>query len=166
MGALQRLSINESAVGFLKGMEGMVGAGILVGVARGISLVLTDGQVIDTIIAGIVAPLQTVPGEVAALLMIPAHALIHIGVPSTSGQAILTMPIMAPMADLLGFTRDAAVLAFGAGGVFTDAVNPTNGALFAMLLNAKVTYGRWLQFAIPGMLLVWAVAAVGILVLG
>ena len=166
VGMLQRLSVNESAVGFLKGMEGMVGAGILVGVARGISLVLTDGKVIDTIIAGIVTPLQAVPGEVAALLMIPAHALIHIGVPSTSGQAMLTMPIMAPMADLLGFTRDAAVLAFGAGGVFTDAVNPTNGALFAMLLNAKVSYGRWLKFAIPGMLLVWAVAAVGILVLG
>ncbi len=166
VGALQRLSLAETAVGFIKGMEGMVGAAVLIGVARGISLVLTDGKVIDTIIAGIVLPLQAVPGEAAAILMIPAHALIHIGVPSTSGQAILTMPIMAPLADLLGFTRDAAVLAFSAGGVFTDAVNPTNGALFAMLLNAKVSYGRWLKFAIPGMLLVWAVAAVGILVLG
>lgn len=166
VGALQRLNLYDSAAGFIKGMEGMVGAGILVGVARGISLVLTDGKVIDTIIAGIVTPLQAVPGEAAALLMIPAHALIHVVVPSTSGQAILTMPIMAPLADLLGFSRDAAVLAFSAGGVFTDAVNPTNGALFAMLLNAKVTYGRWLKFAIPGLLLVWAVAAVGILVLG
>lgn len=166
VGALQRLSLYDSAIGFIKGMEGMVGAGILVGVARGISLVLTDGQVIDTIIAGIVTPLQAVPSEAAALLMIPAHALIHVGVTSTSGQAMLTMPIMAPLADLLGLTRDAAVLAFSAGGVFTDAVNPTNGALFAMLLNAKISYGRWLKFAIPGMLLVWAVAAVGILVLG
>lgn len=166
VGALQRLSVYDSALGFIKGMEGMVGAGMLVGVARGISLVLADGKVIDSIIAGIVTPLEAVPGVVAAILMIPAHALIHIGVPSTSGQAMLTMPIMAPLADLLGFSRDAAVLAFSAGGVFTDAVNPTNGALFAMLLNAKVSYGRWLKFAIPGMLLVWAVAAVGILVLG
>lgn len=166
VGALQRLSLYDSAVGFIKGMEGMVGAGILVGVARGISLVLTDGQVIDSIIAGIVTPLQSLPAAAAAVLMIPAHALIHVGVPSTSGQAILTMPIMAPLADLLGLSRDAAVLAYSAGGVFTDAVNPTNGALFAMLLNAKMSYGRWLKFAIPGMLLVWAVAAVGILVLG
>lgn len=166
VGALQRLSLYDSAAGFIKGMEGMVGAGVLVGVARAISLVLTDGRVIDSIIAGVVTPLEAVPGGVAAILMIPAHALIHIGVPSTSGQAVLTMPIMAPLADLLGFTRDAAVLAFSAGGVFTDAVNPTNGALFAMLLNAKVSYGRWLKFAIPGMLLVWAVAAVGILLLG
>lgn len=165
VGLLQRMALQETAVGFIKGMEGMVGAGILVGVARGISLVLSDGRVIDTIIAGIVTPLQGMPAEAAAILMIPAHALIHVGVPSTSGQAILTMPIFAPLGDLLNISRDAVVLAFSAGGVFTDAVNPTNGALFAMLLNARMSYGRWLKFAIPGMLLVWTVAAVGILLL-
>ena len=110
--------------------------------------------------------LQLVPAEVAAIAMIPAHALIHVGISSTSGQAMLTMPIFAPLGDLLGISRDAVVLAFSAGGVFTDAVNPTNGGLLAMLLNAKVSYGRWLKFAIPGMLLVWAVAAVGIVLLG
>jgi len=166
VGALQRYALRETATKFLAAMEGMVAAGVLVGVARGICLVLTDGRIIDTIIAGIVAPLQLVPAEVAAVAMIPAHAIIHMGVSSTSGQAMLTMPILAPLGDLLGISRDAVVLAFSAGGVFTDAVNPTNGALFAMLLNAKLTYGRWLKFAIPGMLLVWAAAAVGIVLLG
>lgn len=166
VGALQRYALSETARRLVSGMEGMVGAAILVGVARGISIVLRDGQVIDTIIAGVVAPLQLVPPEVAAIAMIPAHALIHIGISSTSGQAMLTMPIFAPLGDLLGISRDAVVLAFSAGGVFTDAVNPTNGGLLAMLLNAKVSYSRWLRFAIPGMLLVWAVAAVGIVLLG
>jgi uncharacterized ion transporter superfamily protein YfcC len=166
VGALQRYSLTETAARLIAGMEGMVGAAILVGVARGIALVLTDGRVIDTVIAGIVAPLQLVPPDVAAVAMIPAHTLIHIAVPSTSGQAMLTMPIFAPLGDLLGISRDAVVLAFSAGGVFADAVNPTNGGLLAMLLNAKVSYGRWLKFAIPGMLLVWAVAAVGIVLLG
>lgn len=166
VGALQGYVLRETATKFLAAMEGMVAAGVLVGVARGIGLVLTDGRIIDTIIAGIVAPLQLVPAEVAAVAMIPAHALIHVGVSSTSGQAMLTMPIFAPLGDLLGISRDAVVLAFSAGGVFTDAVNPTNGALLAMLLNAKMTYGRWLKFAIPGMLLVWAVAAIGIVLLG
>ncbi len=166
VGALQGYVLRDTATKFLAAMEGMVAAGVLVGVARGIGLVLTDGRIIDTIIAGIVAPLQLVPAEAAAVAMIPAHALIHIGVSSTSGQAMLTMPIFAPLGDLLGISRDAVVLAFSAGGVFTDAVNPTNGALLAMLLNAKMTYGRWLKFAIPGMLLVWAVAAIGIVLLG
>ena len=165
VGLLQRYAISETARRLIAGMEGMVGAAILVGVARGIGLVLTDGRVIDTIIAGVVAPLQLVPPDVAAVAMIPAHALIHVGVSSTSGQAMLTMPIFAPLGDLLGISRDAVVLAFSAGGVFTDAVNPSNGGLLAMLLNAKVEYGRWLRFAIPGMLLVWAVAAVGIVAL-
>ncbi len=166
VGALQRLSLGDTARRLVAGMEGMVGAAVLVGVARGIGLVLTDGRVIDTIIAGVVAPLQLVPPQVAAIAMIPAHALIHIGVSSTSGQAMLTMPIFAPLGDLLGISRDAVVLAFSAGGVFTEAVNPTNGGLLAMLLNAKVSYGRWLKFALPGMLLVWAVAAIGIVLLG
>lgn len=166
VGALQRYTLSESARRLIVGMEGMVGAAMLVGVARGIGLVLTDGRVIDTIIAGVVAPLRLVPPDVAAVAMIPAHALIHMGVSSTSGQAMLTMPIFAPLGDLLGISRDAVVLAFSAGGVFTEAVNPTNGGLLAMLLNAKVGYGRWLKFAIPGMLLVWAVAAVGIVLLG
>jgi uncharacterized ion transporter superfamily protein YfcC len=165
VGALQRWEMQETALRFIRGMEGMVGAALLVGVARGIGLVLTDGRVIDTIIAGVVAPLESVPASVAAVAMIPAHALIHMGVSSTSGQAMLTMPIFAPLGDLLGISRDAVVLAFSAGGVFTDAVNPTNGALFAMLLNAKMSYGRWLKFALPGMLLVWTVAAVGIVLL-
>ena len=166
VGLLQRYTLSETAKRLIVGMEGMVGAGMLVGVARGIGLVLTDGRVIDTIIAGVVAPLQLVPAEVAAVAMIPAHALIHMGVSSTSGQAMLTMPIFAPLGDLLGISRDAVVLAFSAGGVFTEAVNPTNGGLLAMLLNSKVSYGRWLKFAIPGMLLVWASAAVGIVLLG
>lgn len=166
VGPLQRYTISDTAKRLIVGMEGMVGAAMLVGVARGIGLVLTDGRVIDTIIAGVVTPLQLVPSAVAAIAMIPAHALIHMGVSSTSGQAMLTMPIFAPLGDLLGISRDAVVLAFSAGGVFTEAVNPTNGGLLAMLLNAKVSYGRWLTFAIPGMLLVWAVAAVGIVLLG
>lgn len=166
VGLLQRYTISDTAKRLIVGMEGMVGAAMLVGVARGIGLVLTDGRVIDTIIAGVVAPLQVVPSAVAAIAMIPAHALIHMGVSSTSGQAMLTMPIFAPLGDLLGISRDAVVLAFSAGGVFTEAVNPTNGGLLAMLLNAKVSYGRWLKFAIPGMLLVWAIAAVGIVLLG
>ena len=164
VGLLQSRTLTETTIGFISGMEVMLGAGLLVGVARAISVVLTDGKVIDTIIAGLVAPLGQMPALAAATLMIPVHAVLHIAVPSFSGQAVLTMPIMAPLADLLGFSRDGAVIAYQAGAIITDLVNPTNGAMLAMLYKANVPYGRWVRFAIPGMLLMWGVAFVGLVI--
>ena len=117
--------------------------------ARAISVVLTDGHVIDTIVYSLAVPLAQFPGTVAALLMVPMHALLHVPVPSVSGQAVLTMPIMAPLSDLLGVSRDAAVIAYQTGAGLADLFVPTNGALLAMLLSAGVPYGRWLRFAVP-----------------
>lgn len=165
VGLLQLRAVETTTLAFIRGMETMLGAALLVGVARAISVVLTDGLVIDTIVAGLVAPLSALPSIGAAIVMIPVHAILHIPVPSSSGQAVLTMPIMVPLADLLGFTRDSAVLAYQAGAIITDTINPTNGAMLAILLKAGVPYGRWLRFAIPGVLLMWGVAIVGILIL-
>lgn len=148
---------------FIKGMETMLGAALFVGLARGISVVLTDGHVIDTIVYGLATPLAHLSGKAAALLMIPIQAVLHVPVSSVSGQAVLTMPIMAPLSDLLGISRDAAVIAFQTGGGLMDLITPTNGALLAVLLAAQVDYGRWLRFAIPGALLVALVGAIGVL---
>jgi uncharacterized ion transporter superfamily protein YfcC len=148
---------------FLKGMETMLAAALFVGVARAISVVLTDGRVIDSIVYGLALPLDDLPGSVAALTMIPMQALLHVPVPSVSGQAVLTMPIMAPLADLLSLSRDAAVIAYQTGAGLMDLITPTNGALLAVLLSAGVNYGRWLRFAVPGALLIALVGAVGVL---
>jgi uncharacterized ion transporter superfamily protein YfcC len=165
VGLVQRLSLRETTTEFLRGMDAMLAAALFVGVARAISVVLHDGRVMDTIVAGLVSPLDAVPPLVAATLMIPIQALLHIPVASNSAQAVLTMPIMAPTADLLGFTRDAAVLAYQGGGVMMDLVSPTNGAMLAMLLKAGVPYGRWLRFAVPGMALLWGVTVIGLVLL-
>jgi uncharacterized ion transporter superfamily protein YfcC len=98
--------------------------------------------------------------------MVPMHALLHVPVVSVSGQAVLTMPIMAPLADLLGLSRDAAVLAYQTGAGLMDMITPTNGALLAMLFRAELPFGRWLRFAIPGALLVAVVGLVGIVIAG
>ena len=110
-----------------------------------------------------VASVAISPFNPSALLMAPMHTLLHIPVPSVSGQAVLTMPIMAPLADLLGITRDAAVIAYQTGAGLADLFVPTNGALLAMLLSAGVPYGRWLRFAIPGALLVGVIGAIGVM---
>jgi len=162
VGLVSGRDLTATTTGFLKGMEAMLAAGLFVGVARAISLVLTDGHVIDTIVYALAVPLAQFPGQAAALMMVPLHAVLHVAVPSVSGQAVLTMPIMAPLSDLLGISRDAAVIAFQTGGGLADLVVPTNGALLAVLLSAGVPYGRWLRFAIPGAALVAIIGAIGV----
>ena len=162
IGLISGRDLSRTATDFLKGMETVLAASLFVGVARAISVVLTDGQVIDTIIYGLAAPLAQVPGVAAAMLMVPVHAIIHVPVSSVSGQAVLTMPIMAPLADLLGVSRDAAVIAYQTGAGLMELMTPTNGALLAVLLGARVDFGRWLRFAIPGVLLVSLVGFAGI----
>ena len=162
VGLVAGRGLSETATDFLKAMETMLAASLFVGVARAISVVLADGQVIDTIVHGLASPLEHVPGVASAILMIPIQALLHIPVPSVSGQAVLTMPIMAPLSDLLGVSRDAAVIAYQTGAGLMDMLTPTSGALLAILLTAKVDFGRWLRFAIPGALLVALVGVAGI----
>jgi uncharacterized ion transporter superfamily protein YfcC len=154
VGLVAGLGLRGTAVEFLKGMETMLAASLFVGVARAISVVFTDGRILDSIVFGLASPLEHVPRFVAAALMVPIQALIHIPVVSNSGQAVLTMPIMAPVADVLGLPRQVAVLAYQTGAGLMDVLTPTNGAVLAMLLAAGVPYTRWLRFAVPGMAIV------------
>ncbi len=154
--------LSETAVAFLDAMKSMLPASLFIGVARAISVVLTDGHVMDTIVYGLATPLAHAPGIAAAVLMVPVHALLHVAVPSVSGQAALSMPIMAPLADLLGISRDAAVIAYQTGAGLTDIITPTSGPLLAVLLGAQVSFGRWMRFVIPGALLVALVGVAGL----
>ena len=148
---------------YLEGMQALLPAALLVGVARSMSLVLTDGHVIDTILNGLATPLSRASAAVAALLMIPFHAIIHVAVPSVSGQAVLTMPILVPLSDLLGISRQVTVLAYQTGAGLTEMLTPTNGGLMAVLLAAGVPFAGWIRFAIVGVLLALVVGAVGMI---
>jgi len=136
---------------------------MLIGVARTLSLVLTDGHVTDTILNGLATPLSRAPAAFASILMIPFHAIIHVAVPSVSGQAVLTMPILVPLSDLLGIPRQATVLAYQTGAGLTELLTPTNGGLMAVLLAAGVPFGRWIRFAAVGVLLALIVGIAGII---
>jgi uncharacterized ion transporter superfamily protein YfcC len=166
VGLISGLNLSQTATSFLKAMEGMLAAGLFIGVARAISLVLADGQILDTILHALATPLAHVPGYASVALMVPFHTALHVPVPSMSGHAVLTMPIMAPLCDLIGRSRDAAVIAYQTGAGLSDMLVPTNGALLAMLLAARVSYGRWLRFAVPGALLVAIVGFIGLALAG
>jgi uncharacterized ion transporter superfamily protein YfcC len=164
IGLVGRLGVQGTVDAYFEGMRSVTAAGVLIGVARSISLVLEDGRVIDTILQSLVTPLAAAPREVAAVLMVPVQALLHIPVSSVSGQAVLTMPVMIPLADLLGISRQATVLAYQAGAGLAEFWTPTNGTLMAILLSTKCPYERWLRFALPMVLVLTALAVTAMLV--
>jgi len=92
--------------------------------------------------------------------MIPFQALLHIPVPSVSGQAVLTMPLFAPIADLLNFSREAAVITYQTGAGLMELVTPTNGSLMAALLAVGIPLQRWLRFAVVGLALLVLIGVV------
>jgi uncharacterized ion transporter superfamily protein YfcC len=163
IGLVGRLGLQGTVDAYLEGIRSVVGAAMLVGVARSISLVLEDGHVIDSILQALVTPLAQTPRGVAAVLMIPVQSLLHIPVSSVSGQAVLTMPVMVPFSDLLGISRQAAVLAYQTGAGLTEFWTPTNGAMMAILLAAGAPFGKWLRFVLPAVLALTAVGIAGVL---
>jgi uncharacterized ion transporter superfamily protein YfcC len=161
-GLLGGLGLAATVTVYLEGMQALLPAAMMVGVARSITLVLADGRVIDTILHALAAPLEGKGPLVGALLMIPLHAIVHVLVSSVSGHAVLTMPVLVPLSDLLSIERQATVIAYQTGAGLTEALTPTNGALMAILLAAGVPFGRWLRFAIGGVVLVLAVGVIAI----
>jgi uncharacterized ion transporter superfamily protein YfcC len=148
-GLVGRLGVEGTVEAYIDGFRAMAFAGLLIGFARAIFVVLDDGRVIDTIVFALVTPLEGLPVALAAFGMMGAHVLIHFPVPSVSGQAVLTMPVLVPMSDILGLSRQVTVLAYQYGAGLTDLVTPTNGALMAVLIAAEVRYERWLRFVLP-----------------
>lgn len=164
IGLLGRLGADRTAAEFCKGAAELTTTALLIGFARTIQVVLNDGQIIDTIIHGIAQPLQELGPSAAAVGMLVVQSLCNFFIPSGSGQAYVTMPIMAPLADLVGVTRQVAVLAYQFGDGLTNILVPTNAVLIGILAMARIPFDRWLRFVGPFMLKVWIVAAVALVV--
>ncbi|MEE4271090.1 MAG: hypothetical protein V2I67_05430 [Thermoanaerobaculales bacterium] len=157
---VSRMNINDAARTVVKGMEEMTVAALIVGFARAVTVVMEDGLILDTLVQSASVVLLNVPRIVAAEGMLVFQATLNFFIPSGSGQAAVTMPLMAPLADVLGLTRQTAVFAFTCGDGFSNMVIPTSGILMASLGLAGVPYERWLRFIVPLLLQLIAVAAV------
>ncbi len=149
VGLLAGLGVTGTAEAYVKGFREMAYAALLVGFARAIFVVLQDGRIVDTLVHALFTPLEGLPVLASAFGMVAAQALIHVPVPSVSGQAVLTMPVLVPLSDLLGMSRQVTILAYQYGGGLCDLVTPTNGALMAILATAGVRYDDWLRFCGP-----------------
>jgi len=148
-GLIGGLRVAGTATAFAEGFASMASAALLIGFARAIYVVLNDGHIVDTIVYGLFTPIGQLPVLLSAWGMMVAQTAIHVPVPSTSGQAVLTMPVLIPLSDLLGLSRQVVVLAFQYAAGLCELLTPTNGALMAVLAVAGVRYEAWFRFLIP-----------------
>jgi uncharacterized ion transporter superfamily protein YfcC len=162
-GLVGNLGINGTAASYVRGFKEMAFAALLIGFARSIFVVLEDGSIIDTIVYGLFTPISNMPSQFSAIGMMVAHAVLHVPVPSQSGQAVLTMPLLVPLSDLIGLARQVTILAFQYGSGLTDLITPTNGALMAILAAGGVKYDDWFKFIVKKYAILLGLGAVSII---
>ena len=132
---------------FMAGAKDIFPAAMVVGLASGIVVILQDGKILDTLLHS----LELSVGDSSPLASLSAmyglQALVNLVIPSATAKAAITIPIMAPFADMIGLSRQATVLAFQFGDGFTNMITPTSGVLIAALAMAKVPYSEWVHRA-------------------
>lgn len=148
-GILGGLSGDDMATAFIAGAKDMIGAAVMVGFSRGIVILATNGQIIDTILFTLSNLLVGVPSLIASYLMLIVQTVINFFVGSGSGQAALTMPIIAPLGDIIGISRQTSVFIFQLGDGFSNAIYPTGATLIACLGAARIPYTKWLKWIMP-----------------
>jgi len=164
MGAIGGLGAGGTAGAFMEGVRQLASTAVIIGLARGILVVLQDGQVIDTILHAMATALEGTSSAGAAMTMFTAQTAINFFVPSGSGQAALTMPLMAPLSDLVGVTRQTAVLAFQMGDGFTNMIIPTSPVLMGVLTLAGIPWPQWAKWIAPLQLLLFLLGLAALLV--
>ena len=147
---------NEVAKSFVSGVKDAAGTGAMLGFAYAISVVLTSGNIMDTVVHSLASMLSYVPDILKAPAMLVMHTLINVFITSGSGQAAASMPIMVPVADLIGMTRQTAVLAFNFGDGFCNNILPHAAATMGFVGLAGIPFGRWFRYAIK-LFLIWFV---------
>lgn len=154
------MSGDESMVAFVNGLKTMIVPALIIGFARGIQVVMMEAQIVDTLLYTTSGVLEKQTPVFAAEGMLYFQTLLNFFIPSASGQALVSMPLMVPLADLLNISRQSAVLAFVMGDGFSNIIIPTSGQLMAILGIAGVAYEKWFKFVFPLFLLMMLIASI------
>ncbi|WP_233639983.1 YfcC family protein [Staphylococcus xylosus] len=159
VGFVSGLSMQTICEAFNDGFKDVLMGAIIVGLARSIAVVFEDGKIMDTIVHGLGSVIDGTTPTIAVIGMYAVQMLINFIISSGSGQALVTMPIMAPLADMLDITRQTAVLAFQLGDGFTHIFYPTSGYFMAALAIGGVSYTKWIRFFFP-LFIIWVVISI------
>ena len=139
--------LHELADAFVRGMKKILMATMLIGVASAVAITLERGQVLDSIVHGLTGLIGEDGAWVAAIGMFFSQLLLDFLIPSTSGQAAVSMPILGPLGQLTGVSPQTTVLAFLFGNGITNLLTPTSGTLLAYLAAAQVGWVQWAKYA-------------------
>ncbi|MCY9803406.1 putative basic amino acid antiporter YfcC [Vibrio scophthalmi] len=166
---LNGMTLNDAAAAFKEGASIMLAPALLVGCAKGVLLLLGGGSseepsVLNSILNGAGGMLSGLPAVASAWLMYVFQSVFNFFVTSGSGQAALTMPLLSPLSDIAGVTRQVAVLAFQLGDGFTNVIVPTSAPLMATLGVCRIDWGDWAKFCWRFMLLLFAISSVVVVV--
>jgi uncharacterized ion transporter superfamily protein YfcC len=148
-GVVAGQSPNTLAQNFIVGVKDMASAAMIVAFTGGIIVILEDGNIMDTILYGMSRVTSSMPRMLSADAMYVMQMALNFFIPSGSTKAALTMPIMGPLADLSGLTRQTAVLAYQLGDGFTNMIIPTSGVTIGTLTMAKIPFERWFKWHLP-----------------
>jgi uncharacterized ion transporter superfamily protein YfcC len=156
-GVVGKLSGDDIGKSFVEGAKDMVNAALIIGTARAILIVAQDGKILDTILAGMAGAISRFHPIVSAELMYVTQCVINFFVHSGTAQAALTIPIMAPLGDLVGITRQTAVFAFQLAE-YINPVLPTSGVTMGILGLAGLRWEKWAKWMVP-LLVLWVLFA-------
>lgn len=164
-GLINGMGINGTTQVFINGCSKLVNAAFIIGFANGISVILANGNILNTIVYWLSIPMSHLGAVMGANFMFLANLVINLFIPSGSGQAAAVMPLMVPVADLAGITRQVAVQAFQFGDGFSNCLFPTAGTLMGSLAIAKTDWTRYAKWMIPllGCQIVMAIVTLTIL---
>jgi len=152
VGLISGIGINQTAKTFTAGAAELTGTALLIGFARSIALIMEDGEILHTVVNALAAPLSIAGAELAAVGMLFIQSILNFFIPSGSGQALVTMPLMAPIGDLIGVSRQISVLAFQLGDGLMNMIVPTNPVLMGILGLASIPYDKWFKYIFPLMI--------------
>lgn len=165
LGIINKYGVNKTTDLFLEGCRSMVTAAFIIGFANGISIILKDGNILNTIVHFLSMPMTKFASVAGAAFMFLANLIINLFIPSGSGQAAAVMPLMVPMADLIGVTRQVAVQAFQFGDGFSNCLFPTAGTLMGSLAIASVEWNRYAKKFIPFLIVQCILAIIALVIL-
>lgn len=143
-GFVNRMDLTELAEAFIESSKGMIFAVLMIGFARSIEVILTQGGIIDTVVLWMANLVQSLPRGLSAFGMLAVQNIVNMFIPSGTGQAVVMIPIMAPLADLVGLSRYIAIMAFQFGDAFSNVFWPTAVAITCGVMG--IGMDRWLKF--------------------
>ncbi|MCI5688701.1 SLC13 family permease [Anaerovoracaceae bacterium 42-11] len=151
--AVEGMGFNNYAKALGKGMADIAAGALVVGFASAVMVTLTDGNIMHTILHAVAGAMEGLPAAVSAACMFLFQTCLNFLIPSGSGQAAVSIPIMAPLGDMVGVSRQAVVLAYQMGDGLSNIIIPTGGIMMAALSLAKIPYEKWARWILPVFLL-------------